>query len=83
MIRIAKLHSITNGNSHIVRSVLCIIISLLMLIVIEMLNAVRFVTQRENHSYNRCCYINKENVQMKLFENFKKFHILLKNLYNS
>jgi hypothetical protein len=50
MIRIAKLHSNANGNSHTVRSVPFIIMSLLMLIVIEMLIAVRFATQRENHS---------------------------------
>jgi hypothetical protein len=36
---------------------------LLMLIVIEMLFAVRFATQRENHYKNRCSDINKENVQ--------------------
>jgi accessory gene regulator protein AgrB len=47
MIIIAKLHSNTIGNSHTVRSVLCIIMSMLMLIVIEMLFAVRFATQRE------------------------------------
>jgi hypothetical protein len=50
MIRFAKLQSNTNGNTHTVRSVLSIIMSLLMLIVIEMLTAVRFATQRENHS---------------------------------
>jgi hypothetical protein len=41
MIGIAKLHSNTNGNSHTVRSVLCIIMNLLMPFVIEMLFAVR------------------------------------------
>jgi hypothetical protein len=49
MIRIAKLHSNTNKNSHKVRSVYCIIMNLLMAIVIEMLFAVRFASQRENH----------------------------------
>jgi hypothetical protein len=49
MIRIAKLHSNTNGNSHTVRSVLCIIMSLLMAIDIGMQFAVRFAYQRENH----------------------------------
>jgi hypothetical protein len=43
------LHSNTNGNSLTVRSLLCIIMSLLMLIVFEMLFAVRFASQRENH----------------------------------
>jgi hypothetical protein len=47
MIRIAKLHSNTNGNSQTVSSVLCIIMSLLMLIVIEMF-AVRFSSKLEN-----------------------------------
>jgi hypothetical protein len=50
MIRIAKLHSKTNGNSRTVRSVSCIILTFLMLIVIEMLFAVRFASKRENHS---------------------------------
>jgi hypothetical protein len=49
MIRIAKLHSNTNGNCHTVRSVHCVIESLLMLIATEMLFAIRFVSQRENH----------------------------------
>jgi hypothetical protein len=49
MIRIAKLHSNTNGNSQTVRRVHCIIESLLMLIAIEMLFAIRFVSQEENH----------------------------------
>jgi hypothetical protein len=38
----------TNRNSHTGGSVLCIIMSFLMLIFIEMLFAVRFVSQREN-----------------------------------
>jgi hypothetical protein len=38
------LHSNTNGKSHTVRSVLCIIMSLLRLIVIEMLFAVHFAS---------------------------------------
>jgi hypothetical protein len=49
MIRITKLHSNTNGNSHTVRSVHCIIEILLVLIAIEMLFAISFVSQRENH----------------------------------
>jgi accessory gene regulator protein AgrB len=49
MIRIAKLHSKTNGNSHTARSVSCIIMSLIMLIVIEMLFAVNFSSKRDNH----------------------------------
>jgi hypothetical protein len=49
MIRIAKLHSDTNGNSHTVRSVICINMSLLMPVVIEMLFAVRFFSEHENH----------------------------------
>jgi hypothetical protein len=67
MIRIPKLHSNTNGNSHTVIRVLFIIMSLYMLIDIEMLFAVSFATQRENHYENRCCEINKENVHMKHF----------------
>jgi hypothetical protein len=67
MIRIAKFHSTTNANSHRVRSVDCIIESLLMLIAMEMLFAIRFVSQRENHYLKRCCDVNKENVQRKLF----------------
>jgi hypothetical protein len=43
------LHSNTNGNSHTVGIVICITKSLLMLIVIEMLFAVRFASQREYH----------------------------------
>jgi hypothetical protein len=66
MIRIAKLHSNTNGNSHTVKSVLFIIMSLHKLIVIEMLFAVRFETKRENRYKNQCCDINKYNVQVKL-----------------
>jgi hypothetical protein len=62
MIRIAEIHSDTNGNSHTVRCVLSIIMSFLMPIVIEMLFAVRFASQRENDYYNRCSDINKENV---------------------
>jgi hypothetical protein len=49
MIKIGKLHSNTNGNSHRVRSVLFIIISFLMPIIIEMLLAVCFDSQQENH----------------------------------
>jgi hypothetical protein len=49
MIWIAKLHSNTDGNSHTVRSVHCIFNILLMLIVIEMLFDICFVSQRENH----------------------------------
>jgi hypothetical protein len=48
MLKIAKLLSNTNGNSHTVISVLCITMSLLMLNVIEMLFAERFASQREN-----------------------------------
>jgi hypothetical protein len=48
MIRIGKLHSNTNWNSHTVTSVLCITMSLLMLNVIDMLIAERFPSQREN-----------------------------------
>jgi hypothetical protein len=61
------LHSNTNGNSHKVRCVLFIIMSLHMLIYIEMLFAVSFSTQQENHYDNSCCEINKENVQKKHF----------------
>jgi C4-dicarboxylate transporter len=57
----------TYGNSHSVRYILCIIMSLLILIVIERLFAGRFATQRENHFSNRGSDINKENVHMKLF----------------
>jgi hypothetical protein len=67
MIRIAKLHSNTNGNSHTVRCVHCIIEILLMLIAMEMLFASHFVSQRENHYLKRLCDVNKEYVQMKLF----------------
>jgi accessory gene regulator protein AgrB len=49
MITIAKLHSNTNVNFHAVRNILCIIMSLLMLVVIEMLFEVRFASQGENH----------------------------------
>jgi hypothetical protein len=49
MTRIAKLHSNSDGNSHTVRSVHCIVEILLMLIAIELLFAIRFVSQRENH----------------------------------
>jgi hypothetical protein len=41
--------------------------SLLKLIVIELLFAVRLAFKRENHYYNRCRDTNKDNVQMKLF----------------
>jgi hypothetical protein len=47
MIRIAEIHLDENGNAHSVGSVLCIIMSSLMPIVIEMLFAVRFASQRE------------------------------------
>jgi hypothetical protein len=47
MIRIAEIHSYTNGNSNKGRSVLCILMSFLMPIVIEMLSAVTFASQRE------------------------------------
>jgi hypothetical protein len=50
MIRIAELHSSTNGNNHTVRSALCIIMSLQMLIIIEILIAVRFDSHRENQN---------------------------------
>jgi hypothetical protein len=48
MIRIAELHPNTM-EILIVRNVLGIIESLLMLIAIEMLFAIRFFSQRENH----------------------------------
>jgi hypothetical protein len=48
MIRIGKIHSNTDGNSHRVRNVLLIIMSLYMLIDIEVLFAVSFGTQRDN-----------------------------------
>jgi hypothetical protein len=66
MLRIAKLHSNTNGNSHTVDNVICIIMSLRMAIVFEMLLFRRFSSQPENHYYNRCCEINKEKLQVKL-----------------
>jgi hypothetical protein len=47
MIRIAEIQLDTNGNAHSVRSVLCIIMSSLKPIVIEMLFAVRIPSQRE------------------------------------
>jgi hypothetical protein len=47
MIRIADIHLDKNGNEHSVRSVLCIIMSTLMPVVIEMLFAVLFASQRE------------------------------------
>jgi hypothetical protein len=47
-------------------SVLRIIISSPMPINIEMDNAVRFVSRRENDYYQRSSYINKEYVRMKL-----------------
>jgi hypothetical protein len=59
MIRIAKLHSNTNGNSHRVRSVHCIIENLLMQFAIENLFAIRFFSQRENHYLTRFCDIKK------------------------
>jgi hypothetical protein len=49
MIRIAEIHWDTNGNPHTVRSVLCIIMSFLMPIIIEMLFDMRFASQRENY----------------------------------
>jgi hypothetical protein len=67
MITNAKVHSNTNGNSHTVRSVLFIIISLYIVIYIEMLFAVSFATQQGNHYENRFCEENKENVQKKHF----------------
>jgi hypothetical protein len=73
MIRIAELHSDTNVNSHTVRKIIYIIIILLNLIDIEMLFAVRFATKRENQYLNRCCDINKENVQIKLIIYYNKF----------
>jgi hypothetical protein len=48
MIRIAVLHSFTNGNSHRLRIVVCIIMSFLMIIVIEMLFPVCFASKLEN-----------------------------------
>jgi hypothetical protein len=48
MIRIAEIHSDTYGNSHTVRSVLCIIMNFVKTIVTEMLFDMRFVSQREN-----------------------------------
>jgi hypothetical protein len=42
MIRIADILSYTNGNPHTFNNVHCIIMSILMLFVIEMLSAVRF-----------------------------------------
>jgi hypothetical protein len=48
MIRIAEIYSDTNGNPHTVRSVLCIFMSFLMPIVIEMLFDVRLASQSEN-----------------------------------
>jgi hypothetical protein len=50
MIRIAEILSDTNGNNHTVGSVLFIFVSFIMPIVIEMLFAVRFASQRE-HDY--------------------------------
>jgi hypothetical protein len=49
IIKLAKLHSNTNGNSHTVRSDHCIIISLLMVIVNEMLYAAHFASKPKNH----------------------------------
>jgi hypothetical protein len=48
MIRIAEKYSDTNGNSHTVRSVLCIIVNFLMPFVFEMLffRAFRFSTRK-------------------------------------
>jgi hypothetical protein len=47
MIRITKLHSNTNGNSHTVRNVLCIIMCLHMAIVVETLLVGRFASETE------------------------------------
>jgi hypothetical protein len=44
MIWIAEIHLDTNGNAHSVRSVLCIIMSSLTPIVIEMLLSARFAS---------------------------------------
>jgi hypothetical protein len=49
MIRIAEIHLGTNGNAHSVWIVLCIIMSSLMPIVIEMLFAVHVASQRETY----------------------------------
>jgi hypothetical protein len=48
MVSVAEIHSDRNGNSHTVRSVLCIIMSFVMPIVNEMLFDVRFASQRYN-----------------------------------
>jgi hypothetical protein len=47
MIWIAKLHSNTNGNSHTVRNVHYIIMSLHMAIVVEILLVGRFASETE------------------------------------
>jgi hypothetical protein len=78
MITMAKLHSNTNGNSNRFRGVLCIIMSVLMLMINEMLFAVRIVSQRDNTYKNRCCNNNKENVQMKHFIYKKQIYIINK-----
>jgi hypothetical protein len=49
MIRIAEIHSDTNGNSLTVRSVLCMIMSSLIPNVIEIVFAVLFASQRETN----------------------------------
>jgi hypothetical protein len=54
MIMIAEIYLDTNGNSQRGRSVLCIIMSFLIPIVIEILSALRFASQRENDYYNWC-----------------------------
>jgi hypothetical protein len=48
MIRIAEIYSDKNGNYHRGRIVLCIIMSFLMPMDIEMLFAVRFASELEN-----------------------------------
>jgi hypothetical protein len=65
MIRIAKLQSNTNGNSHSVRNVLCIIMSFQMAVV-EILLLWRFASEREKDYKYRCCDIYKEKLEVKL-----------------
>jgi uncharacterized ParB-like nuclease family protein len=66
MLRYAKLHSNTNGNSLTVRKVLYYYE---FAYVNCHRNAVfeRLASQQENLYKNRCCDIYKENVQMNLF----------------
>jgi hypothetical protein len=47
MIRIAKLHSNTSGNYHTVRKLLCIIMSLHLAIVVEILLVGLFASETE------------------------------------